>query len=163
MTGLATAWKLTALLVAALALGGCATIGTGFEPPRISLADITIQQSSGLETAFLVKLRVVNPNDMGLDVQAVSLDLEINDTPFASGASAGAVSIPAFGSELLSLQAYSSVIHMVRSMIGIHQSGQLTYRAKGRLRLGGMAPPLVPFDASGTFDFSELTKAGKKP
>lgn len=138
-------------------------MGAGFEPPRISLADITIQQSIGLETAFLVKLRVVNPNDVVLDVQAVSMDLEINDTPFASGASPGAVSIPAFGSELLSLQAYSSVIHMVRSMIGIHQSGQLAYRAKGRLHLGGMAPPLVPFDASGTFDFSELAKAGKKP
>jgi LEA14-like dessication related protein len=163
MTGLATAWKRGVTLAAALALGGCAHLGTGLEPPRISLADITIQQSRGLESAFLVTLRVVNPNDVVLDVQAVTLDLEINDTPFATGASPSAVSIPAFGSELLSLQAHSSVIHMVRGMIGIHQSGQLTYRAKGRLRLGGMAPPLVPFDASGTFDFSELIKPGKRP
>ncbi|RPJ74957.1 MAG: water stress/hypersensitive response domain-containing protein [Desulfobacteraceae bacterium] len=146
-----------------MALGSCASLGTGLEPPRVSLADITIQQSSGLETVVLIKLRVVNPNDVMLDVQAVTLDLELNDTPFASGASPSAVSIPAFGSELLSLQAYSSVIHMVRSLIGIHQSGQLTYRAKGRLRLGGMVPPLLPFDASGTFDFSELTKGGKRP
>lgn len=163
MTGLAAAWKPMAALAAALALGGCTHLGTGLEAPRISLADITIQQSSGLESAFLVKLRVVNPNDVVLDVQAVTLDLEINETPFASGASPSAVSIPAFGSEILSLQAYSSVIHMVRSMIGIHRSGQLSYRAKGRLRLGGMVPPLVPFDTSGTFDFSGLNKPGKRP
>ncbi len=163
MTGFNSARKLTAALAAVMILGGCASLGTGLEPPRISLADIKILQSSGLETAFLVQLRVVNPNDMVLDVQAVTLDLEINDTPFASGASPTSVSIPAFGSELLSLHAYSSVIHMVRSLIGVHQIGQLTYRASGRLRLGGMLPPLVPFDASGTFDFSELTKAAKKP
>jgi LEA14-like dessication related protein len=154
--------KLTGLLSAVLILAGCAGLRTGLEPPRISLADLKVQQSSGFETAFLVQLRVINPNDAALEVRAVSLDLEINDTPFASGASPGTVSIPAFGSELVTLQAYSSVIHLVRSMIGIHQSGQLTYRAKGKLRLGGgMVPPLLPFDASGTFDFSELTQAGK--
>jgi LEA14-like dessication related protein len=146
-----------------LMLIGCAGIGKSLESPRISLADIRVQQSTGLETAFMLQLRVINPNDVDLEVRAVSLELEVNDKPFASGISSNPVTIPAYGSNLIEVQAYSSVIQLVKSMIGIHQAGEIAYRAKGHLRTGGDAllPPLLPFDASGTFDFSEFAKAGK--
>ncbi|MCU0560061.1 MAG: LEA type 2 family protein [Desulfobacterales bacterium] len=155
--------KAAAACGAILALMGCAGIGKRLEPPRISLADIRVQQSSGLETAFMLQLRVINPNDVDLEVRAVSLDLEINGQPFASGAASNPVTVPAYGSNLVEVQTYSSVIRMLTSMIGILPSGEIAYRARGHLRIGGDAllPPSLPFDASGTFDFSEFAKAGK--
>ena len=148
---------------AILTLAGCAGIGKPLEAPKITLADIRVQQSTGLETAFILQLRVINPNDIDLDVRAVSLDLEINDQSFASGTSSSPVTIPAYGSNLVEVQAYSSVIHLLKSMIGIHKTGEIAYRVQGKLRTGGNGwlPPLLPFDAAGTFDFSEFTQAGK--
>lgn len=163
MNGFTAAARTIAVCGSILILLGCAGIGKGLEPPRISLADIRLQQRTGLETAFIMQLRVINPNDIDLDIRAVSLDLEVNGQPFASGVSDAPVTIPAYGSNLVEVQTYTSVIHMVKSMIGIHQSGEIAYRVKGRLRTGGAAllPPLMPFDASGSFDFSEFTKVGK--
>jgi LEA14-like dessication related protein len=155
--------KALAAIGLVLMLIGCAGLGKALDPPRISLADLRIQPSTGLETAFLIQLRVINPNDIDLEVRAVSLDLELNGQPFASGITNTPTTVPAYGSNLIEVQTYSSVIHMVRTMIGIHQSGEIAYRAKGKLRMGGDAllPPWLPFDASGTFDFSEFTKVGK--
>ncbi len=163
MTKTTAAVRAIAAFGSILMLIGCAGIGKPLEPPKISLADIQVQQSSGLETAFVLQLRVINPNDIDLDVRAVSLDLEISGQSFASGTSNTPVTIPAYGSNLIEVQAYSSVIHMVKSMIGIHKTGEIAYRAKGKLRTGGggLLPPLLPFDASGTFDFNEFTNAGK--
>lgn len=163
MNGFTVAARAIAVCGAVLILTGCAGIGKGLESPRISLADIRVQQSTGLETAFMLQLRVINPNDVNLEVRAVSLELEINAKPFASGVASNPVTIPAYGSNLIEVQAYSSVIQLVKSMIGIHQSGEIAYRLKGHLRTGGDAllPPLLPFDAAGTFDFSEFAKVGK--
>ena len=48
------------LLATVVAFGGCAGFGKTLEQPRINLADIRVEEMAGLETAFLVQLRVFN-------------------------------------------------------------------------------------------------------
>jgi LEA14-like dessication related protein len=153
----------TAALLALGMLAGCAGIGKPLETPRISLANIQVQESKGLETAFLVQLRVMNPNDVDLDIRGVDCDLEINDKPFAYGISNTPVKVPAFGSETLPITVYSSVLDIVKGLLGLPQREDLSYKLKGKVHLagGGLMPSLLPFDAQGTISIKELA-SGKR-
>jgi LEA14-like dessication related protein len=144
---------------------GCAGLGKPLETPRISLANIQVQESKGLETAFLVQLRVMNPNDVDLDIQGVDCNLEINDKPFAYGLSNTAVTVPAFGSETLPLTVYSSVIDIIKGLFGLPGRQDLRYQIKGKVHLGGtgLMPATLPFDSQGTVSLDDIASGKRSP
>jgi len=73
------------LVACALLLSGCAAMYGLKEDPKISIADIRIQEVKAMEGIFLIKLRVLNPNDVPLDLHGINCDLEINQRHFANG------------------------------------------------------------------------------
>lgn len=154
-----------ALLLWAGFATGCAGLGKPLETPRVSLSNIQVQESKGLETAFLVQLRVTNPNDVDLDIKGVDCDLEINGKPFAYGISNAQVMVPAFGSETIPVTVYSSVLDIVRGLFGLQHREDLSYQLKGKVRMtGGMLmPATLPFDSQGTVSFKDLTSGRKGP
>ena len=149
----------TIWLLAALVLGGCAGLGKPLEQPRINLANLRVEEMTGLETAFLVQLRVFNTNETDLEVTGIECDLDLNEQRFATGVSKTAVTIPSYGSELISVTVYSSVLSMVRSVMSLQQNQQLSYRLKGKLRLGGesMLLPVLPFKSEGKMSLEDIT------
>ncbi|MDX2499093.1 MAG: LEA type 2 family protein [Deltaproteobacteria bacterium] len=140
-----------AILVAYLALSGCAGVGKQLDPPLISLANIRVQKVSGLETVFEIQMRVFNANDIDLNVKGISAELEINGQPFATGVSNTPVNIPSYGTELVTVTVYSSVINMFKSIYGLKDSEELNYRLKGKVRVSGnnMTPTSLPFESEG--------------
>jgi LEA14-like dessication related protein len=140
-----------AIFVASLALSGCAGVGKQLDPPRISLANIRVQKVSGLETVFEIQMRVFNANDIDLNVKGISAELEINGQPFATGVSNTPVNIPSYGTELVTVTVYSSVINMFKSIYGLKDSEELNYRLKGKVRVSGnnMTPTSLPFESEG--------------
>jgi len=146
-----------------LILGGCAGLGKPLEPPRISLANIGVQEVSGLETAFTVQLRVFNTNDVALNVKGIEADLEINDQFFATGVSNTPVEIPSFGTALVTVTVYSSVINMFKSVRGLHEAGELKYRLNGKLRVAGdnLLSTTLPFESEGRVTLKGLNEPGK--
>ncbi len=143
-----------AALICLVAIG-CAGWGKPLEAPRITLADLRVQESRKLETAIEVVLRVTNPNETALDIRGWHADLELNDRTFAHGASAASALVPPFGSETLSLVMHSSVIDLFRTLLALPRQETLRYRLKGRLRTeaaGG--PAFLPFESEGAFAFS---------
>ena len=153
-----------ALLLAGL-MSGCAGLGKPIESPRISLSNIQVLESKGLETAFLVHLRVMNPNDMDLDITGVDCDLEINGKPFAYGLSNTQVKVPAFGSETLPVTVYSSVLDIVKGLFGLQQRENLSYQLKGKVRMAGgtFMPSTLPFDSQGTVSIKDLASGRRGP
>jgi LEA14-like dessication related protein len=146
-----------------LMLAGCAGIGKQLEPPRISLANIQVQELKGFETVFEIQIRVFNTNDVDLNVKGIEAELEINGRPFATGVSNSPVDIPAFGTELVTVTVYSSVIDIVKSIHSLHRSEQLKYRLNGKLRAAGdnLLPVTLPFESDGQVtldDFKEQEK-----
>lgn len=142
-----------------LAAAGCAGLGQRLEPPQISLADIRVAQAAGMETAFELQLRVFNTNARDLRVTGIDCALEINERRFATGVSRTAITVPSYGSELVSVTLYSSVFNMLRSAWRLQHSDQLSYRLQGRLRLAE-APALsavLPFAAEGKVSLDDLT------
>lgn len=158
-------FRFAAALLAVLTLAGCAGIGKPLETPRVSISNIQVQESKGMETAFLVQLRVTNPNDVDLDIKGVDCDLEINGKPFAYGISNTPVKVPAFGSETVPVTVYSSVLDIIKSLFGLQHREDLSYQVKGKVRMagGGFMPSTLPFDSQGTVSIKELTSGRKGP
>ena len=146
--------KLRELIVGMLAmvlLSGCAGVGKQLDPPRISLANIRVQEVTGLETAFQIQLRVFNANDVDLKVKGIKAELDINGQPFATGVSNTPVQISSYGTELVTVTVYSSVIKMFKSIYGLKESEELKYRLNGKLRVSAnnMLPTTLPFESEG--------------
>ena len=140
-----------AILAISLLLAGCAGLGQPLEPPRVSLADIRVKEFSGLETVFQIQLRVINTNDVDLKVKGIEAELEINGQSFAAGVSNTPVKIPSFGTELVTVAVYSSVIKMFKSVYGLQEAEELKYRLNGKLRVAGNSAlaTTLPFESEG--------------
>lgn len=143
-------------LVSIQILVGCAGVGKQLDPPRISLAQIQPQEFTGFEAVFQIKLRVLNPNDVALKVSGIEADLEINGKPFAVGVSKTSVTIPSFGTELVPVTVYSSIVDIVKGIQGLQQAEQLNYRLTGKLRgsAENMRSVTLPFESEGQVSFN---------
>jgi len=146
-------------VICAAVATGCAGLGKTLEPPRINLANITVEEMAGLETAFQIQLRVFNTNEKALQVTGIECDLDLNEQRFATGVSKTAVTIPSYGSELVSITVYSSVLSMFRSMLSLQHHQQLSYRLAGKLRLDdpSMLLQTLPFTSEGKLSLDDLT------
>ena len=153
-----------AVLTMGLLLAGCAGLGQPLEPPRVSLADIRVKEFSGLETVFQIQLRVINTNDVDLKVKGIEAELEINGQSFAAGVSNTPVKIPAFGTELVTVKVYSSVIKMFKSVYGLQESEELRYRLNGKLRVAGDSAiaTTLPFESEGVVTLNGSKKQETK-
>ncbi len=152
-------YRMAAVLWLAGWMAGCAGLGKPLETPRISLSNIQMLEASGMESAFLVQLRVQNPNDVDLDIRGVECDVEINGKPFAYGMSNTPVRIQAFGSDTVPIKVYTSVIDIFRGLLSLQGREDLSYQVKGKVRMSGGAflPSSLPFDSQGTISVKDLS------
>jgi LEA14-like dessication related protein len=125
-------------MVALFALGGCAGMFNR-EEMRVNVVGIEPLEGQGLEVRFAVKLRVQNPNDAPIVYDGVSLDLDLNGRPFASGVSDQKGTVPRFGEAVLSVPVTVSAFTAARQALGFAGSSQLDnlpYALRGRLAGG---------------------------
>jgi LEA14-like dessication related protein len=146
-------------------VAGCAGFGRTLETPRVSLAGLQVREAKGLETVFLAHVRVTNPNEVELDVRGVECQLDINDKEFAFGVSDARVRIPAMGSETIPVTVYSSVLDIMRGLLGLPQREELRYHLKGKVRLegAGWMPSTLPFDSRGSVSLKDIAAGRRAP
>ncbi|MFB9125247.1 hypothetical protein E2553_04000 [Paraburkholderia dipogonis] len=128
----------TFLAIVALTLDGCAGLFGG-DPVRVNVAGIEPIDSQGLEMRFNVKLRVQNPNDSEVSFNGVSLDLELNGKPFASGVSDQVGTVPRYGETVVNVPLTVPAFAAVRQAFAFAdatQSGQIPYILRGKLAGG---------------------------
>lgn len=148
-----------------LCLSGCAGMHGLKEDPKVSIADVRIQQVKALEGIFVIKLRILNPNDVALDLRGINCDLEINKRHFASGIGDSNQSVPPFGTTIVPVQVYASVLDVISSVADLmHSAGKipskdkpLPYTLKGTVRVGihGFSKE-IPFNSSGELSLKGL-------
>jgi LEA14-like dessication related protein len=135
------------LTIAAMLTWSCATMGPALEAPRVSLVNIVQQPSNGMETTFQLELRLINPNDVAIDLKGIDCRLEINGATIASGVSNEAAALPALGTLVYPVTAYASasdfIMLMVRLMAdsrGAPEDFELNYSLLGRVFLADGMP-----------------------
>ncbi|MFN3543302.1 MAG: LEA type 2 family protein [Thiobacillus sp.] len=143
-------WTLLAL---ALMLAGCAGLPPNALPPRVAVAGIDPRQVGVLEQRFDVGLRIANPNDFDLVVEALEFELEVNGRPFARGVSRTSTRIEAASTTLLNVDAATLSKDLLRQLKALSPETLKTglpYRVKGRVKIE-RSPAWLPFDHSGVY------------
>ncbi len=139
---------------------GCATISKDLEPPRVHVIDIQVQEVRALEAVLRIELRVMNVNDIEVDIKGIDCELEINGKHFASGVTDQKIKIPAYGTTVVPMVVYSSVLDMVRGVLGIKEKEKIEYKIAGRLHLEGdiMVPSSIRFQSEGELSLEGITQ-----
>jgi len=142
--------------------GGCATLHYS-EPIDVIMTGLEPLQGEGLEVRMLVKLRVQNPNDAPFDFNGVSVKMDVQGKPFASGVSDAAGSVPRFGETVVSVPVSISMFRIARQTMGVITSeyrGKLEYEMTGKL--AGPALDSVRFSSKGVLTLpSEFFEGGR--
>lgn len=138
-----------------LALAGCAAFGR--DPLRVTVAGIDPLQGEGMEVRLAVRLRLQNPNDAPVVYDGVSLELDVNGQPLASGVSDASGSVPRYGEALLSVPVTISAFSVVRQALGL-AAGELLdevpYQLNGKL--AGTVPGGLRFSERGSLNLAKL-------
>jgi LEA14-like dessication related protein len=142
------AWIVAFALLVALA--GCQPLAHP-EALRVNVVGVDPLRGHGMELRFAVKLRVQNPNDLAVDFDGLSVDLELNGEHFASGVSDQKGTLPRFGETVLTVAVSVSTISAIRVALALNdaaQRGELPYVVRGKLS-GGLFGSVM-FTHSGT-------------
>jgi LEA14-like dessication related protein len=157
------------LIIGCLALlGGCAGVYGLRDEPRISIADIRVVDAKPMETVFLVQLRILNPNDIPLDLHGIQCDLEIDGRNFASGIAASDQVVPAHGTATVPVHLYASVFDMISSVVDLIRATDpsrakdkaFSYTLRGTVGIGiQRSRKQIPFTSSGELSLSGFNQS----
>jgi LEA14-like dessication related protein len=137
------------LVLLCVVLSHCAGLGTRLETPRVTLADMKIEEIKALEAITRVELRVVNINDVSLEIDGVDCTIELNNREFGTGVLNTKTTVPPRGTALVPMTIYSSLIDVGRGVFEARGDRKFTYKIKGRLHLGGGLARILPFSSEG--------------
>ncbi|MCA1926103.1 MAG: LEA type 2 family protein [Thiobacillus sp.] len=143
------------LLVVMLAgaLSACSGLPFNAQAPRVSVADVEIKSLGLLEQKLDLGLRVANPNDFDLRIEALDFELEVNGRPFATGLSRVSTLVPAASMSVLRVDAImqsKNLIRQIRTLPADVLKEGVPYRIRGRVKLDRVSDWL-PFDHAGTY------------
>ena len=118
-----------------LAVAGCTGLQSR-DPIQVFVVGVEPLQGEGLELRMRIKLRVQNPNDLPLDFSGVSVQLDVQGRPFATGVSDAGGRVPRYGETIVDVPVSISMLRIAGQAIGAMTSestGKLTYELSGKL------------------------------
>ncbi len=135
-----------------------------FESPKLTLAGISLIEVGLFEQRFNLRLRVQNPNERELPLQALIYEVEINDRPFGSGVARKPVTIPGFGSAVVEVEMVSNLASVLRQLGELDKNGasRLRYRLRGNAVIGPHGSR-VPFQQTGEVGIPRFNEEAGSP
>lgn len=144
-----------------LAIAGCTGTSSKFDSPKVDLVGLEPAQSGSGQAHFLVKLRVVNPNDVVLGINGVYYEISVDGHELFTGASDQKSEIPAYGEGVISLRAAPSLfgtIGLFKGLIsGAGKQGAINYSLYTKISVAGRMMPLR-INHSGKLDLAAASK-----
>ena len=131
--------RLLALLPAG-ALAACAG-SFGPPPPRVSIIDLRPVDATMFEQRWEALLRVEEQAGIGLQVDAMTVAIELNGREFGSGRTDRPFLLPARGEREVAVPMRGSGLGLVDQLATIGRRGELKWRVEGViLAAGGQIP-----------------------
>lgn len=142
------------ILISLLALGlaGCASLPHNAIAPKVSVADVDLKSLGLFEQRFDVGLRVNNPNDFDLKIEALDFELELNGRAFAKGLTRVTTLVPAASSSVVRVDAVTqsdNLIQQIKTLPPGLLKGNVPYRITGRVKTD-KSSRWFPFEQTGT-------------
>src|SRR5215831_17340116 len=138
-----------------LIIVACSTMPRDFETPKFSIADIAPKDMTLMEQRFDVNVRIQNPNNFDLAINGVRFDIGLNGKEFGTGMSGAKVTVPRFGSEMISGEVITGLGSILRQAQGF-TSGvtKVQYSLKGKAFAESPASFTIPFEDIGDIDLN---------
>jgi len=137
-----------------LTLNACAAIpGSKPESPTVRIASVRPLNLSLTEQKLGFKLRVENPNNFDLPLEALNFTASFAGEDIAEGSSDEKITIPAKGEAIVDVAVTAGINKMLnrfRSMID-SKTLQLDYGVTGTVKLANW-PRRIPFNVDGELD-----------
>ncbi len=153
--------KIILCLFVVVVFTGCAGIGRYSETPYITLSNINLLNMGVFEQRYRIMMRVQNPNDVAIPIKGMSYQIVINEKDFARGVSNKSFIVPAFGEEVIELEATSD-LNSIRSQFQNLMAGgirKVSYRLIGKAKVENRIRRL-PFEYIGGLDLHPNDKEG---
>ncbi len=121
-------------------ISGCASLR--LEQPQVSLIGFSPVKSSGMETQFALNVRISNPNSIDLPIKGMSYQFSINGADLLQGVSNSIPTIPAYGSEDVTLNMTVSLLSAPKLLYSLmnKQGEEVKYAFTAKIDLSGMLP-----------------------
>lgn len=144
-------------LVLCVILAGCAGLGLGLEPPKISIANLNVANATLFEQNYLIKLRIQNPNDADIPIKGMQYEITLNGQHFASGVSNQELVVPGLGSTTIDVEAVSTLLSVFKQLTAMQQGKlqSVAYSLNGKIFLSGPGNN-IPFDYRGEIPIAGL-------
>jgi len=139
------------LLLSLAALSGCALLISRLTPPRLSIVNVRVQRADFWRQRLQVRVRVRNPNDLGLAVRTVSYVLDIDGQRIATGICAQGFTVPAHGAAEFDTQVTANAAGALLTVLVQGRRRPVHYRLRGKVELSHGWLRSLPFDERGTF------------
>ena len=151
------------ILLAVFCLAACSGLPFNAVAPKVRVAEVNIKSLGFFEQRFDVGLRIINPNDFDLTIEALDFELEVNGRPFAAGLSQASTRVAAVSTTLLRIDAITQSKDLIRQFETLSPESLkagVPYRIHGRLRTD-RSPGWVPFDHAGVYGAEEKKPKGR--
>ncbi|MBT9569180.1 MAG: LEA type 2 family protein [Thiobacillus sp.] len=138
-------------------LAACSGLPYDARPPKVSVAEVDIKSLGIFEQRFDVALRVGNPNDFDLRIEALEFDLEVNGHAFATGLARTSALIPAISNTVIRVDAVtqsSNLIKQIKTLPAGALRAGVPYRISGRVKTDHSAR-WIRFDHKGLYGRDE--------
>ena len=139
------------LLWSLAALAGCALLVSRLTPPRLSIVAVHVRRADFWQQSLRVRVRVRNPNDLGLSVKAVDYVLDVDGQRIATGICAQGFTVPAHGTADFDTQVTANMAGALLSVLAQGRSRPVHYRLRGSVELAHGWLRSLPFDERGSF------------
>lgn len=137
------------MVVLLVLLAGCALVPWPRPlSPDVNLAHLELTRADLLEQRYRILLRVQNPNPFSLPIRGLAFQVHVDGRRFLRGVSDTAVTIPAYGEEVLEVQGVSTLGSVVDQLRALARGPDVVrYRVSGHF---------VLLDRSGRWHFENL-------
>lgn len=146
--------RIFVVTMAALALGGCATIGSGgFKQPLVQFSDVKIRGLGLSGGALDIVLSVYNPNGYNLNATRLTYTLFVEDKQLGNGVLDHAFRVNGRDSTFVTIPMDFTYAGLGAAGRQLLSSGTVNYRVTGDIGIdaGGAGVFTVPYDQRGRF------------
>lgn len=150
------------VLAFAMALAACSGLPYNAKPPKVSVAEVDVRSLGLFEQRFDVGLRVSNPNDFDLGIEALEFELELNGRAFAKGLTRVSALIPATSSTVMRVDAVTQsrdLLKQIKALSPDLLKAGVPYRIFGRVKTD-KSSNWIPFDRKGVVGSEENAPKG---
>lgn len=130
----------------------------------MALTSLKIKNANIFNPAFIVGLRLMNPNDLKIDLNGADVMLALNDKPVAKGLSQTPITLNSHGSSDLSVEVTADTVSAIQQVLSLTSKSSMNYEVKGHLHLVKWLGSLgqMPFSMKGTVDGQTLLSGAGK-